>query len=119
MAEKKKMGRPEKTISQAQFEAMCSIQATEEEICLVLDVQPHTLNKWCRRIYGKTFCKVFREKRALGHVSLRRKQFHLADKSPAMAIFLGKNYLGQSDNPTATVEISDVPVFVGESEIEK
>ena len=73
MAEKKKMGRPEKTISQAQFEAMCSIQATEEEICLVLDVQPHTLNKWCRRIYGKTFCKVFREKRALGHVSLRRK----------------------------------------------
>ena len=119
MAEKKKMGRPEKTISQAQFEAMCSIQATEEEICLVLAVQPHPLNKWCRRIYGKTFCKVFREKRALGHVSLRRKQFHLADKSPAMAIFLGKNYLGQSDNPTATVEISDVPVFVGESEIEE
>lgn len=36
-----------------------------------------------------------------------------------MAIFLGKNYLGQSDNHTATVETSDVPVFVGESEIEE
>lgn len=31
-------------------------------------------------------------------MSLRRAQFRLAEKSAAMAIFLGKNYLGQSDN---------------------
>lgn len=32
-----------------------------------------------------------------GLVSLRRVQFRLAQKSAAMAIFLGKNYLGQTD----------------------
>jgi hypothetical protein len=31
-------------------------------------------------------------------MSLRRTQFRLAEKSAAMAIFLGKQYLGQSDN---------------------
>ena len=30
-------------------------------------------------------------------MSLRRNQFKLAEKSAAMAIFLGKNYLGQTD----------------------
>lgn len=28
---------------------------------------------------------------------MRRMQWHLAEKSAPMAIFLGKNYLGQSD----------------------
>lgn len=32
-----------------------------------------------------------------GKVSLRRKQMRLASSSAAMAIFLGKNYLGQRD----------------------
>jgi hypothetical protein len=40
---------------------------------------------------------VFKEKRENGLISLRRTQFQLAEKSPAMAIFLGKNLLGQTD----------------------
>ena len=32
-------------------------------------------------------------------MSLRRIQWKLAEKSPAMAIFLGKNLLGQRDRP--------------------
>jgi hypothetical protein len=32
-----------------------------------------------------------------GKISLRRKQMRLASTSAAMAIFLGKNYLGQQD----------------------
>jgi hypothetical protein len=35
--------------------------------------------------------------RGQGKMSLRRKQWALADKNAAMAIFLGKNYLGQAD----------------------
>jgi hypothetical protein len=37
-------------------------------------------------------------------MSLRRYQFKLAQKSAAMAIFLGKNYLGQKDNIIETDE---------------
>lgn len=32
-----------------------------------------------------------------GRASLRRKQFAMAEKNPAMAIWLGKQYLGQAD----------------------
>lgn len=35
-------------------------------------------------------------------VSLRRKQFKLADKNAAMAIFMGKNYLDQTDRQEHT-----------------
>lgn len=93
----KKMGRPKKEIKQEQFEAMCQIQATQDEIALVLGVTTRTLNTWCKNTYGKTFFDVFREKREMGKISLRRKQWKLADKSAAMAIFLGKQYLGQRD----------------------
>lgn len=90
-------GRPRKVIKQEQFEAMCQIQATQEEITLVLGVTDKTLNAWCRRTYGKRFSDVFREKRCAGKISLRRKQWKLADRSAAMAIFLGKQFLGQTD----------------------
>ena len=33
-------------------------------------------------------------------IQLRRNQLELSKKSAAMAIFLGKNYLDQKDNPT-------------------
>ena len=90
-------GRPRKVIKQEQFEAMCQIQATQEEITLVLGVTDKTLNAWCRRTYGKRFSDVFREKWSAGKISLRRKHWKLADRSAAMAIFLGKQFLGQTD----------------------
>ena len=99
-------GRPKKQINQSQFEAMCSIQATQEEICLVLGLSDKTLNRWCRQTDGTTFSEVFAQKRALGKISLRRAQFQLAQKNANMAIWLGKQWLGQKDNiePVDTVE---------------
>jgi hypothetical protein len=43
------------------------------------------------------FSEIFAIKRSIGKVSLRRTQWQLAEKSVPMAIFLGKNYLGQTD----------------------
>lgn len=40
---------------------------------------------------------IYKQSRMEGKVSLRRIQYNLAPKSAAMAIFLGKNELGQSD----------------------
>lgn len=100
---KKKMGRPKKVIDQSQFEGMCAIQCTEEEICLVLGVSDETLNKWCKETYGATFLEVFKQKRALGKMSLRRAGFNLAKKSAPVHIFYAKNYLGMTDH----VEVVD------------
>ena len=98
------MGRPRKQIDKTEFEKLCSLQCTEREFCSWFDVSDETLNKWCKENYdGRTFLDVFKEKRENGLISLRRTQFQLAEKSPAMAIFLGKNLLGQTDKVEQTV----------------
>ena len=102
-----KMGRPRKEINKTEFEKLCFLQCTRSEFCTWFDVNEDTLNKWCKENYdGKTFSAVFKEKRKNGLISLRRTQFQLAEKSPAMAIFLGKNLLGQTDKVEQTQNIN-------------
>lgn len=100
---KKKMGRPKKVIDQTMFENMCAIQCTEEEICQILSISDQTLCTWCKETYGMTFLEVYKQKRALGKMSLRRSGFKLAQKSAPVHIFYAKNYLGMKD----TIETVD------------
>lgn len=97
MKVKKTMSRQKKEIDQKLFEKLCMLQCTMREITLFFDVTDKTLTGWCKRTYGKAFSEIFAIKRQTGLVSLRRTQFQLAEKSAAMAIFLGKQYLGQKD----------------------
>lgn len=96
-------GRPKKEIDQKQFENLCALQCTEVEIEDWFDVTDKTLNAWCKRTYGKNFSEIFRIKRGRGKISLRRSQWQLAEKSASMAIWLGKQYLGQSDDPVSDI----------------
>ena len=84
-------------IDKKQFENLCGLQCTINEICDFFDVEDDTLNSWCKKTYGTTFSEVFKLKRGKGQISLRRMQRKLAEKNAAMAIFLGKQYLGQKD----------------------
>lgn len=107
-----KTGRPKKHIDQHQFEQLCALQCTLAEICGFFDVTDKTMEQWCRDTYGDTFSVVFKKKREMGKISLRRHQFKLAEKNSNMAIFLGKNYLGQSDNETHFDNSSDAEITV-------
>lgn len=91
------MARPHKEIDKTQFEKLCGLQCTENEICDWFDTTRKTMDAWCKRTYHASFSTVFEQKRGVGKISLRRMQWKLAEKSAAMAIFLGKNILGQSD----------------------
>ena len=91
------MARPRKEINQETFEGLCAIQCTKQEICVFLKITDKTLESWCKRTYGAGFSEVFRQKRVIGNISLRRAQFRLAAKNATMAIWLGKQYLGQKD----------------------
>ena len=84
-------------IDKKQFENLCGLQCTINEVCDFFDVEDDTLNSWCKKTYGTTFSEVFKRKRGKGQISLRRMQWKLAEKNAAMAIFLGKQYLGQKD----------------------
>lgn len=92
-------GRPRKEIRQETFEKLCGMFCTEEEIAGFFDCSVDTIERWAARTYGKPFAEVYAEKKQSGKISLRRAQMRLAEKSAAMAIFLGKNYLGQKDMP--------------------
>jgi len=102
------MARPKKEIDIKAFENLCGLQCTQEEICAFFDCCTETLNAWCKRTYETGFSEVFKQKRGKGKISLRRSQFQLADKSAAMAIWLGKQYLKQKE-PKEEIQITAEP----------
>lgn len=98
-----KKGRPKKRIDEKQFESLCGLQCTLEEICGWFGVCSDTLESWCKRTYKMNFSEVFKQKRGVGKISLRRSQWRLAEKNANMAIWLGKQYLGQKDQVETTI----------------
>lgn len=101
MARKKSdnpVGRPKKELDKDIFEELCKIQCTGEEICAVLSVSADTLREWCMRTYdGANFSQAYKKFADHGKMSLRRTQFRIAERNASMAIWLGKQYLGQRD----------------------
>ena len=85
-------------INKDQFEKLCALQCTEQEIASFFDVSVDSLERFCKREYDCRFAEVFKKKRDVGKISLRRTQFKQAEKSTSMAIWLGKQYLGQTDH---------------------
>lgn len=100
-------GRPKKEIDETQFKKLCGLQCTEEEIAGFFDCSVDTIERWCKRVFKQTFAEAFKNYSAGGKVSLRRYQFELAKKNAAMAIWLGKQYLGQTDAVEMTANIQD------------
>jgi len=101
-------GRPRIVIDPDDFEKLCQLQCTKDEIAGWYRCSEDTIENWCNKTYGESFSAVFEKKRAGGRISLRRSQFELAKKNAAMAIFLGKNYLGQKDQQEVVAQIEDL-----------
>ena len=93
-----KRGRPQKEIDVDNFKKLCGLQCSLSEIAGFFDCSEDTVERWCKRELGENFADAFKKHSASGKMSLRRNQFRLSEKSAAMAIWLGKQYLGQRDN---------------------
>lgn len=96
------MARPRIELDKKDFESLLAISCTLEEVTAFFDnkldgCSELTVQRWCKREYGKSFEDIAAKKRNLFKISIRRNQLRLSEKSAAMAIFLGKNYLGQKD----------------------
>lgn len=92
-----KQGRPRIEIDKDQFVKLCELQATVREVAGFFHCGETALREWCKRELGMTFEEAFEEHRVGGLLSLRRNQFQLAEKNAAVAIWLGKQHLGQKD----------------------
>lgn len=106
------MGRPKKQIDKKDFEGLLALQCTLKEVTAFFDIKlegcsEDTIQRWCKREYGESFAVVSDKKRNYGKIALRRSQFRLAEKNASMAIFLGKNYLGQTDKIEQTINTID------------
>lgn len=97
-------GRPRINIDWKIFDSLCGLQCTLAEIADAFDCSEDTIERAVKREKNMTFAEYFAKKRSKGKISLRRSQFRLAEKSAAMAIWLGKQYLGQKDDATKLEE---------------
>lgn len=79
------------------FEGMCRVQCTEAEIANILHCSIDTLRRWIRKTYKANYATVYANHAEIGKMSLRRAQMRMAENNPTMAIWCGKQYLGQRD----------------------
>lgn len=101
-------GRPKTAINKVEFEKLCAIQCTLEEIAGWFGCSHDTIERWCHKEYGDRFANVYAQKRSIGKTSIRRRQFQVAEKgNTSMLIWLGKQYLGQSEKQEVAVSHND------------
>lgn len=91
-------GRPRKDIDKTNFEKLCGLFCTLDEIAGFFDCSEDTIERWCKREYKQSFAEISAKKRGLGKISLRRAGLELAKKNAAVHIFYCKNYLGMTDS---------------------
>ena len=90
-------GRPRKKIDQDLIKKLASIHCTMSEIAAVAGCSVDTLER--------RFADTIKEARETGKTSLRRKQFEIAlGGNVGMLVWLGKQYLGQTDKVEKAVE---------------
>jgi hypothetical protein len=93
------MGRPRKKIDPSQVQALAGINCSYEEMALVLNCDPSTLTR--------RFAQAIEKGRAEGKMSLKRKQYEMAmNGNVTMLIWLGKQYLGQTEKVMTQAEVS-------------
>lgn len=104
-------GRPKIQIDKIMFEKLCGLMCTEDDIANFFNCSIDTINNWCKSEYDMTFSDIYKKKSVVGLISLRRNQWKLSEKNASMAIWLGKQYLGQTDKVETTGEIKTTPTI--------
>lgn len=103
-------GRPIKLISEmgeALIETLAGFMCTDEEIAASMSDKNEriSVDTLTNENNGATFAECKEKGQAKGKASLRRNQFVLAETNASMAIFLGKNWLGQTDKQEVKTEL--------------
>lgn len=107
------MARPRKEIDPEQFEKLCALQCTLQEIANWFGCSEDTIERWCQRTYTDEngqpmgFADTYKNYSVDGKISLRRFQFKMAERNSSMAIWLGKQWLGQRDNIDVGMDVND------------
>lgn len=90
-----KTGRPPAKIDPVELEKLCAMQATDIELAHWFKVSVSTIDRIKRK---PATLLIMQRGKAMGCISLRRKQMQVAEAgNVTMLIWLGKQLLGQRD----------------------
>lgn len=115
-------GRPKIELSPDDWERaekMAYIQCTGREIANVLQISYDTLERRIKEKGHPNFADWFDIHSAGGKMSLRRKQFKMAEHNASMAIWLGKQYLNQRDKSDVNQSAQIIQVQYTDGQIEE
>ena len=102
------MARPKIEIDFDMVQKLCAIQCTGQQIADVLDLSYDTLERRVKEVYRISFADYIKKHSANGKMSLRRKQHEVAmSGNTTMLVWLGKQYLGQTDKQAVDNRSSD------------
>lgn len=107
-------GRPPINFDRKQFIDLVALGCNQEEICWFFRDEMgkvaniDTLSRWCKREFGVTFQEYSKQNSLMAlKIQLRRNQFELSKHSVPMAIWLGKQYLGQREAQEISIAKTD------------
>lgn len=107
------MGRPKIEISWVELDKLCSLQCSQEEIAGWFNCSIDTIEARVKETHGMTFPEYFAQKRSGGKISLRRKQYEAAmSGNTALLIWLGKQYLGQSEKIESSIDQKTIQINI-------
>jgi hypothetical protein len=97
-------GRPHVDIDWAAFNTLCAVACTREEIAAYFKCSIPTIERAVLREHGMRYGEYYAQHASHMTAALRRKQIQLAlNGNVTMLIWLGKQYLGQSEQQKTEV----------------
>lgn len=100
-----KLGRKLVEIDWVQFEKLCEIHCTEEEIAGWFRCSVDTIARACLREHNLSFAELRAQKAGRGKIGIRRKLFQIAmDGNLGALIWLSKQHLGMSEKIEQSTE---------------
>jgi hypothetical protein len=92
------------------FDKLCEIQCTKDELASWFNCSTDTIVRRVEQTFEVKFAEYYAEKKSRGKISLRRAQWQKAvdQKSVPMLIWLGKQFLAQSDKQDSLNSLEDL-----------
>lgn len=96
-----------------EFDKLCGMQCSLEEIASWFDCSADTIERSVKREHGVKFAEYFEQKRGKGKIALRRKQYEVAlGGNIPMLIWLGKQYLDQKDKQENESKVESIQINI-------
>ena len=89
----------QRELDRKQFESLCGMQCSVEELCGWFGCDEAALNAWCMDTYGEDFRSAFDRLAMMGRIVLRREQVAAAKKNVSMARHLEAQRAGHDAPP--------------------